>query len=167
MSISFDEARHVVCKALGYDAELATTVLMAAMHSGQLRYSASTTQGSNNTMYVTTGLPPSVESGLTLDDLHEFIDSRRSLNPSDSEQAQPSEADSKLDIREKKAMSLVIGMLLQIVIGKVPGNPGKGLFDTQDALARYIAEKYDGYYGVSLRSLQDKFSAANKQLDEG
>ncbi len=88
MSISFVEALHMICQALSYDAELATTVLMTAMHNGQLSYSACPTQGSNNTIYITTGLPPSERSMLDHDQLLEFIESRRSPKRHNPEQQQ-------------------------------------------------------------------------------
>lgn len=166
MSISFAEARHMVCQALGYDAELATTVLFSAMHSGQLSYGTQPIEQGDGALCIVTGLAPSEESVLDHDELRELIDSRRPPIPTDSEQAQPNSAASALDPREKKALLLVIGMLLQIVTDKVPGNSRKRVFNTQGDLAHYIAEKYEGYYGASVRALQDKFAAANKQLEE-
>jgi hypothetical protein len=79
MSVSFDEARHMVCQALGYDTELATTVLMTAMHAGQLRCDTRVSHGGGNESFITTGLPPSEGSVFDYDELLEFLESR--LNP--------------------------------------------------------------------------------------
>jgi hypothetical protein len=74
--------------------------------------------------------------------------------------------DAPIDQREKKALLMIIGALVEIATGKAPGLPPGGVFDTQDALLRFITEKYQGYYGVSTRNLQTKFAAANKLLTE-
>ena len=72
----------------------------------------------------------------------------------------------QVDSRHQKASIALTGVLLQIVLGKAAGLSHPAIFDTQDALVRYIGEKYDDLYGLSPRSLQGKFAAANKLLDE-
>lgn len=67
----------MVCQALGYDAELATTVLMTAMHAGQLRCDTRVTHGGGNEIIITTGLAPSEQSVFDYDELLEFLESRR------------------------------------------------------------------------------------------
>jgi len=79
----------------------------------------------------------------------------------------PAEAivqDAPIDQRERKALLMIVGSLVEIATGKAPGLPASGTLDTQDALLRFIADKYQGYYGVSVRNLQTKFAAANKVL---
>ncbi len=68
----------MICQALGYDAELASTVLMAAMHAGQLRCDTRVARGGGNDIYITTGLAPSEESAFDNAQLMELIESRRS-----------------------------------------------------------------------------------------
>lgn len=87
MPISFAEARHIVCQALGYDTELATTVLMTAMHAGQLSCDARVMRGNGKGIYVTTGQPPSENSVFDHDELLQFIESRR--NPKRESAAPP------------------------------------------------------------------------------
>lgn len=70
--------------------------------------------------------------------------------------------DAHLDQRERKALLMIIGALVEIATGKTADR----VFETQDALLRFIAEKYQGYYGVSVRNLQSKFADANKLLSE-
>lgn len=71
-----------------------------------------------------------------------------------------------LDQRERKTLLMIVGALVEIATRKSPGLPANGTFDTQDALLRFIADKYQGYYGVSVRNLQTKFAAANKVLTD-
>lgn len=79
----------MVCQALGYDAELAATVLMTAMHAGQLNCDTRVTRGGGNDVYVTTGLAPSEETVFDHDELLEFIASRLSPKRGDGEQQMP------------------------------------------------------------------------------
>jgi hypothetical protein len=112
MPTSFAEARHIICQTLGYDAELATSVLFSAMHSGQLSYGSQPIEQGDGVLCIVTGEPPSESSVLNKEELQTFLDSRRSPKSSDSAQQRPIDAAAALDPREKKALLLVIGMLL-------------------------------------------------------
>lgn len=69
-----------------------------------------------------------------------------------------------LDGRERVAYNNLVGALLDTVLnGKRWGEP-VSTFADQDDVIKYLTENYQGRYGISGRTLNDKFAAANEAI---
>lgn len=69
-----------------------------------------------------------------------------------------------LDGRERVAYNNLVGALLDTVLnGKRWGQP-VSTFADQDDVIKYLTENYQGRYGISERTLDDKFAAANEAI---
>lgn len=77
MHISFDEACHIVSKALECQPKLAAKILLTAMNVGEISYESEPIHTGNRTMVVVADEPPSTDSVLDHDEVLALIESRR------------------------------------------------------------------------------------------
>lgn len=74
------------------------------------------------------------------------------------------EANSPLKERERNSLLRLIAALHETLLEKVPQENNKPLFKNQSELINYLADKYDGYEGLSKSNLESKFPLAKKSL---
>lgn len=87
---------------------------------------------------------------------------------------QLNDAQAKIEILEKK-MSMddersettylnIIGSLVHLMLAKSPSGVKQSVYNSQTAIIEAILAHYPNAYGLKQRTLEEKFSAANKQL---
>lgn len=66
--------------------------------------------------------------------------------------------------RERMTYNNIIGALVEIILGKHPQITLNPHFKSEAALINWLSEKYEGFAGLSQRSLQAKFADAKRGL---
>ncbi len=59
----------------------------------------------------------------------------------------------------------IIGAMLALILGKSPGGKPQSVFANQTAIINALLGHYEGKPGISARTLEDKFAAANRSLN--
>lgn len=68
------------------------------------------------------------------------------------------------DERSEKTYLNIIGCLVQLMLAKSPAGVKQSVYNSQTAIIEAILAHYPNAYGLKQRTLEEKFSAANKQL---
>lgn len=75
-------------------------------------------------------------------------------------------ATSRLNDRERRAYLNTIGALLRLLFGKTQLGKNNSVFKNQASVIDALLENNPNTYGISKRSLEEKFAEANRLIDE-
>jgi len=68
------------------------------------------------------------------------------------------------DARAETTYLNIIGGLLSIILGKSPDNKKYSVFNSQEAIITAMLGHHEGKPGISARTMEEKFAAANKSI---
>lgn len=113
------------------------------------------------------------DAGKTFRDAFNLLLARRYLSVADASSNAPSPALAKpatsvpLSKREESTYLNIIGALLEILTGGCPGVAKHQSIKNEAALIDLIADKYDGFDGLSKSTLQRKFPQSKRSISGG
>lgn len=92
-----------------------------------------------------------------LDDIRNLKSERENLNTL-------IDLNSPLNEQNKGSLLIIIGALIETILGSTPSGRRHSIFDNQAAIVDSITAHYNGIQGLSKRTLDAKFAAARRSL---